>query len=61
MKLRDMPTDELRRALEATERAAGFDSHSANALRRELARRRKKGPRRRALSTALAKGAARAK
>jgi hypothetical protein len=39
MQLRDMPTDELRRALSATERAAGQDSDSARVLRRELAQR----------------------
>jgi hypothetical protein len=39
MQLRDMPIDELRRALAATERAAGQDSQSARVLRRELEQR----------------------
>lgn len=39
MKLSELPTDELRRALADTERIAGRNSASARILRRELARR----------------------
>jgi hypothetical protein len=39
MKLRDVPTTELRRILRATERDAGPDSVEARTLRRELVKR----------------------
>ena len=41
MKLSEMPTRELRRALHTTVLAIGSDSQESQALRRELARRRK--------------------
>lgn len=46
MRLKDIPTEELRRALVATEAAAGVDSVDARILRRELEARREAARRR---------------
>jgi hypothetical protein len=40
MKIKELSDRALRRALRATEQAAGIDSFGAKVLRRELARRR---------------------
>ena len=42
MKLTDIPTQELRRILHATERAVGADSSEAEILRRELTKRQQR-------------------
>lgn len=41
MKVKDVPTSQLRRILRATERAVGTDSTEARIIRRELVRRRR--------------------